>query len=283
MRRHPDNAHAATKGTPCTWGGCVVLLLLVAMTTASAQETKGDVLFDQAHGQLFSPIKDGGLDYSAFAGMFNNAGHATRITQMRVNAPMLHATAALVVSGPFQEFTPAEISAVSEWVSQGGKLIVLLHISQSVARLTEVFGITVSNVPVHERAEDKLIDHASTDFTVTPSEKHEILQGVGAIDFYGSFALLPEGKNVRTLAMTSAESFADINGSNAFDEGDVAQPFCVMAVATWGKGGVLVLGDDAMLSNTFIGKADNGLLAANIVRWAGSMNRVGTEERSNAW
>ena len=46
---------------------------------------------------------------------------------------------------------------------------------------------------------------------------------------------------------------------------------------------VLVLGDDAMLSNTFIVKADNGLLAANIVRWAGSSNAAGNEERGNAW
>ena len=261
----------------------VCMAFLVAASVAAGQpSSKGDILFDQAHGQLFSPIKDGGLDFSTFAGMFRNAGHPMRLTQMRVNAAMLHATSALLVSGPFQEFTGAEISAISEWVSQGGKLIVMLHISQSVARLTEVFGITVSNVPVHERAEDKLIDHASTDFTIAPSEQHEILRGVGAIDFYGSFALLPEGKNVRPLAMTSPESFADINGSNAFDEGDVAQSFCVMAVATWGKGGVLVLGDDALLSNTFIGKADNGTMATNIVRWAGAQNADG-DTRSNAW
>ncbi len=168
-------------------------------------------------------------------------------------------------------------------VAEGGKLIVLLHISQPVARLTQTFGIVVSNVPVHERSQNRLIDRASTDFTVPAKGDHDLFKGVGGIDLYGSFALLAEGGNVTQVAMTSEESFADINDNNQYDEGDVVQPFCVVAAAQWEKGGVLVLGDDAMMSNAFIGKGDNGIFAANIVRWTMRPLGNGETKGNSAW
>ncbi len=242
-------------------------MLLLFMAPLSWADKPAIVLFDQGHGQLFSPFKSDGLSYSLFASLFTKAGFECRTSQATITPRSLQNVSAYIVSGAFRTFDAAEIKVLNDYVQKGGKVVILLHTSEPVARLTESFGIVVSNVPVRETDPGLLIDQSALNFLVQPNPDHGLTKGIGKLAFYGVFALLAEGKECTLLASTTRTSYADLDANGRWNSGDPTQSFGVVALSSHHAGGVLVIGDDALFSNPLITEADNLAFAQRIVEW----------------
>lgn len=232
--------------------------------SATALSAPGRTVFDGSHKEIFSPVSRGELDYSAFADKFSSAGSAVAVNHGRISPQALEGVKTYVIAGPTEEIGPHEMGAIHSFVSRGGNLLVLLHISSPVARLTESFGILVSNFVLAEQSGN--IGGEPQDFLVTRFTPHPVTEGLGKIAVYGSWGLMAE-RNSTEVANTSDKAWADLNRDRKLDEGEPLASFGIIAVAGYGSGKVVVVADDAPFANRFIGEADNGRLADNIVGW----------------
>jgi len=232
--------------------------------TATALKGPGMTVFDGSHQEIFSPENKGELDYSGFADKFTAAGSTVSINRKRVNQQTLEGVRTYVIAGPTQPFGLHEIDALHSFVSKGGNLLILLHISSPVARLSESFGILVSNFVLAEQ--ENKIEGRSQDFLVTRFTDHPVTKGLNRIAVYGTWGVKAQRKAVE-VAKTSDKAWADINRNRKYDEGEPIGSFGIVAVTGYGSGKVVVVADDAPFANRFIGEADNPMLADNIVGW----------------
>ncbi len=221
-------------------------------------------VFDAGHNEVFSPVKDGPVHYSAFRGMFVKNGFEAVLLDAPVTPEGLSRADIYIIAGPMQGFTQDEISALKAYVENGGSLLVMLHISSPVAALLPSFGVTVSNYVLGER--ENTIKGAAQDFYLTDLTDHPINAGVKKIAVFGAWGLLAEGR-AKATAHTSAWAWFDANRNRQYDHNEPRQSFAVSAVCECGKGRVVVIGDDAPFANGFIKEAGNTRLAQNVIKW----------------
>lgn len=243
------------------------LLLILTLTVLLYGGDPKIVLIDEAHGELFSPQLSRPLDYSHLARLFKKAGLTIKLQEQSVTPEALVGVRMFVVSGAFKEFTPFEVRTIMEYIRGGGSLLILLHVSAPLARLTEQLGIIVSNVVIVERDTKLQIAHEPLNFYVNRFQPHPIFSKVRRVAVYGSWGLLAEGRFARTLALTSEKAYADLDKNRRLDPGDPTQSFGIVASAELQKGKILVIGDDALFNNIFITEGDNERFATNIIRW----------------
>lgn len=240
--------------------------------TAPAENTKkplkaktaSKAVFDLGHSEIFSPVKDGPLNYTIFHDALKHSGGQVGINSEPITASTLKGVKTYIIAGPVQPLTGQEIAALETFVKDGGNLLVLLHISFPVAELTNSFGIVVSNFTIGERT--GLIEDRSQDFFVTSFGPHAVTSGLKKIAVYGTWGLMAN-KPAKVVASTSEKAWADIDRNRAFDKGEPVQEFGIVAVSQFGKGKVAVVADDAPFANRFIVEADNRRLAENIIEW----------------
>jgi len=223
-----------------------------------------NVVFDMAHNEIFSPENDGKLHYSSFYKGFQEAGAKASVNLRLVTPEVLKGTDAYVIAGPARPFITPEIGALRGFVHNGGSLLVLLHISEPVARLTESFGILVSNFVVSE--EENTIRGKSQDFIVKDIAPSPVTKGLKEIAVFGSWGLMTE-RGAVTVARTSKKAWADLDRNRAHDKKEPTQSFGIIAVREFGAGRVVVVADDAPFANAFINAGDNAALAQNIINW----------------
>ena len=231
------------------------------------EEIKGSnfrVAFDVSHGEIFSPVEEGPLNYSTFYRRFREAGAELFLNRQPVTSEALSNFDAYVIAGPTQEFTDKEIAAMQGYIHGGGRLLVLLHIASPVARLTEAFGVVVSNHVISE--ETDMIKGQSQDFFVSRFSPHPVTDGLKKIAVFGTWGLMAD-HNARVVAETSDKAWADLNRNRAHDKDEPSAAFGIVAVSEPGAGRVAVVADDAPFANLFIESADNKTLANNIIKW----------------
>ncbi len=245
--------------------GLIVPPHSLAAGKAKAAKAAGfNVVFDMAHNEIFSPENDGKLHYSSFYKGFQEAGAKTSVNLRLVTPEVLKGIDAYVIAGPARDFITPEIGALQGFVHNGGSLLVLLHISSPVARLTESFGILVSNFVVSE--EQNTIKGKSQDFVVKDIAPSPVTKGLKEIAVFGSWGLMTEGRAV-TVARTSKKAWADLDRNRVHDKKEPTQAFGIIAVREFGAGRVVVVADDAPFANAFINVGDNAGLAQNIINW----------------
>lgn len=230
------------------------------LNAAAASRT----VFDLGHSEIFSPIKEGDLNYTIFHDALRQSGAEVGINKEPITSSTLKGVRTYIIAGPVQPLTGQEIAALESFVKNGGNLLVLLHISFPVAELTSSFGIMVSNFTIGERT--GLINGKSQDFFVTSFGQHAVTSGLRKLSVYGTWGLMAE-KPARVVASTSEKAWADMDRNRSFDKGEPMQDFGIVAVAQPGKGKVAVVADDAPFANRFINEADNRRLAENIIEW----------------
>lgn len=224
----------------------------------------GKTVFDLGHSEIFSPVKEGELNYTIFHDALRQMGTEVGVNKEPITGSTLKGVGTYIIAGPIQPLTHGEVAALETFVKNGGNLLVLLHISFPVAELTSSFGIVVSNFTIGERTD--LIGGKSQDFFVTSFGQHPVTSGVKRIAVYGTWGLMAE-KPAKVVASTSDKAWADVDRNRAFDKGEPVQDFGIVAIAQPGKGKVAVVADDAPFANRFITEADNRRLADNIIEW----------------
>ncbi len=222
------------------------------------------VAFDRTHDEIFSPVGDGPMDYSTFYEVLKELGGEPFLNSSGVTQDVLSRVDLYVIAGPAKEFSHAEFQPLSKYVYEGGNLLVLMHISSPVARLTEVFGIIVSNFVIAEDAVQ--IGGKAQDFYVTRFKEHPVTKGLKKVAVFGTWGLMTEGR-ATVLASTSEKAWADLNRNHRFDDGEPVAVFGIIAVSDFGLGKVLVVADDSLFANGSIGEADNMAHVRNIIGW----------------
>jgi len=226
-------------------------------------EGRLNTAFDASHKEIFSASEEGPLNYSTFYRSLKEFGRVTENAEP-VTDLGLSELDVYVIAGPSEEFKMTEIQALVRFVHDGGNLLVLLHVSRPVARLTEAFGITVSNFVVNENRDT--VKGESRDFYVTRFTAHPVTGGLERVAVFGTWGLLAE-RGGAVVAETSPEAWADLNRNRAFDEGEPTQAFGIIAAKEYGRGKVVIVADDAPFANAFINVGDNRALVDNVIRW----------------
>jgi len=237
---------------------------MAAKGHGARKAARGRTIFDMYHGEIFSPVETGPLNYSSFYEGFKKAGEDVSVSMVKISPESLKGVKTVVFAGPSRELWPDEIEALVRFVHNGGNLLVLLHISSPVARLTEPFGILVSNFVISQP--DNKIDGHSQDFLVKNLKKHPLTKGVKNIAVYGTWGLMTDNM-AKTVAATSPHAWADLNRNRTYDKNEPVQSFGIVGTRELGKGKVVVVADDAPFANRFIDKADNRRFSNNIIRW----------------
>jgi hypothetical protein len=241
----------------------IISILFLLFSTVHAQ-ARTAVLFDQGHGQRFIIDRGGDLDLSLLAGTFRDLGHEVSTSSAPLTEKLLAGIDVLLISGPFQPYSPDEIEAVTRFVERGGAVCITLHIAPPLFSLLRRLGIDHSNSVIHE--EEGIIKGDPLHFRVTRLEGHPLFQGISQFSLYGAWALLDKRPGVRSIARTSPSAWVDLNGNGTFDQGDARQSFAVAVAGEAGKGRFVVFGDDAIFQNKFL-KEENLTLARNLAAW----------------
>jgi hypothetical protein len=242
----------------------VLLSLYFVLSGFKIGNEKPLVIFDQGHGQRFVIEEKGPLDLSKLSDLFKKQGFIVASNVKRISDKTLDGAAALIISGAFVPLTPAEVDAVTHFVEKGGKLCVMLHIGQPVAKLLWRFNVLISNAPINEQ--ENIIGNNQQDFYITRLERHPLTKGLKRFAVYGGWALKSSDNKGKVIAQTSPKAWIDLNGDRRFDEGDARQSFGVIISGSYGKGGYVVFGDDAIFQNRFLQK-ENIELGENLVKW----------------
>jgi len=243
---------------------CIALLTGLGLMVCPAVFAAPRVWFDQGHAQAFKVERSGELQLSSLAGVFSEAGWEVRAGDTPLTSQLLKGTQALVISGPFKPFVASEIEAVLNFVRNGGRLAVMLHIGPPLAGLLEPLGVLHSNGAIQEQI--NLIDEDPLNFKAQMDQPHSLTAGLNSFSLYGSWALLAEGGQTEVLARSSEQSWIDLNGNRQRDAADAQQAFAVVVHGRLGQGAYLVFGDDAIFQNRFL-HGGNLDLARNLASW----------------
>ena len=242
----------------------MAFICTVLFVASSEIALAGGVLFDTSHTVVFQPHSEQSLGLKSFLSLFEERGRKVSVGNAPITVKSLASFDTLILPGPMRPFGKGEIDLIDTFVRDGGNLVILLHISSPVARLTERFGIIVSSMVISEH--ENLIKEQSQDFFVKDIKPHPVTKGVHSIALLGTWGLLAE-EGAAIVASTTERAWGDGNRNRIYDEGEPMVKAGVVAVAEPGKGKVVVVADDAPLANAFLEMGDNLALARNIVEW----------------
>ncbi len=226
---------------------------------------KGDrTVFDLSHGQAGSPAQSGPLDYSLFYQTVLSKGGNVEFNFNPVSPHGLTGVSTYIIPGAERRFTADEVSAIVDFVGNGGNLIVLVRSSGPVAELTNAFGIAVSNFKINEKSGN--IGNEAQNFSVSNFWPHPVTRGLEQITVYGAWAVLAEN-GALAVATTSGYAWVDLDEDCAQGPSDPVQTFGVIAIREAGRGKVVVVSDNSPFLNRNLIEADNRRLAENILNW----------------
>ena len=243
---------------------CVFLLFLSLFVFGSPCFAR-TLMVDQGHGQAFLIENNGPLDLSDLAEIFTDQGF-----ELKVNATnpfqdtSFAGIDALVISGPFLPLTGDETNSIIQFINDGGKLCLMLHIPSPASTLLKKLGVAVSFTPINER--ENLLGTNIKDFSVVSLQPHPITEGLQSFKVYGIWGVMSDNDYSSVIASASSKSWVDMNKNNTLDEGDGVYPYGLVVTGNIGKGSFVVFGDDAIFQNQFI-NAENKQLAINLAKW----------------
>ncbi len=206
------------------------LILVVLLLTLSACTSEKFVVWDVEHKPVFPTSH-----YSKLIGYFEANVVEGGVDELK-NAK------ALILAGVTGNFTEEEIDRIVDFVKGGGKLVVLIHVPpRNLEPLLSKFGVNASLTP-----------YEVMEVAAVPGEENVLTEGVKEIYMRGVF--LVDG-DLFVLKKERVVVFGGVSKKG------------VAKLVKFGKGEVLVFGDDAMFLNSYITRADNLKLAKNIAKW----------------
>lgn len=242
----------------------LLTLVFLLFFSLSAQAYHPRILFDQAHGQAFVIEEESELHLSKLAQTLVDQGYEVSSTRHPLTVELLDKTDALIISGAFKPFSAQEIVNIKQFIAEGGRVAVMIHVGAPVLSLLLELGVDVANGVIREA--EQLIGSEPLNFVSSRLETHPLTAGLKSFSLYGSWPVRPLSASGTTLAYTSAGAWVDLTGDKQRSPGDVTQSFGVVVVNRIGQGELLVFGDDALFQNRFL-KLENQRLAVNLGHW----------------
>lgn len=222
------------------------------------------LLFDQGHRQAFVIQKEGPLQLSQLARLFQQQGWEVEQSSGALTEQLLADIDALIISGAFSPLTSDEINAVLKYLRHGGRLAVMIHIGQPVLPFMHELGVDVGTRVINERPNRP--DDKSIDFVVSNLMPHPLTKNLVSFAIYGGWPLRCFNKTGQTIASSSVHSWVDMNQDKKFSKVDIMSPFAVLVVGKLGLGSFAIFADDAIFQNQFL-NGGNKTLAENLGHW----------------
>lgn len=186
----------------------------------------------------------------------------------------------LVIAFPSKKFSPSEVQAVTQFVYQGGGLLLcgewggIFDHAKYLNQISEVFGITFN--------EDRVCDLENIAPTAAGRKRAYNVRITGLNRAY------PITYNVQSFVVTSGcsltvpyrnmmvawggpKSWRDIDMDSEFDPGEEYGWVPVMVAAVYGDGRVVGLGDASVFSNDSMDDQNHQMLAYNTFNWLGKV------------
>lgn len=245
----------------------LVMALFLWCSSVVPSGAAPSVLFDESHGQQFVIGKNGPLQLSELASLYQVNGFAVSNQTDGLSREALSAVDVLILSGPFRPLSEAEVEAVIEFVDAGGGLAIMLHIAPPVRALLHRLDVDFTNGTLRET--NQIIDGNPLNFKIGIMSDHPVTTGLANFSVYGAWALRGTAPHTKILAETTPHGWVDLDRNNQRTKGDAAQMFGVMVAGEIGRGRYVVLGDDAVFQNRFLDES-NRQLAIQLIQWLGS-------------
>jgi Domain of unknown function (DUF4350) len=237
---------------------CLLLLPISALADAPR------LLFDQGHRQAFVIEKEGPLQLSQLAELFQQQGWQVEQTRETLSRESLNDIDALIISGAFSPLSPDEIDAVLGYLQRGGKLAVMIHIGQPLLPLVHELGVDVGSRVINEKQNQP--NGKTIDFRVQSFNPHPLTENLQSFTIYGGWPLRVFEQQGKPIASSGPHSWVDMNQDKKFSKGDMISPFNVLVSGDYGRGSFAVFADDAIFQNQFL-RGGNKALAENLGRW----------------
>ncbi len=286
------------------------LLALIALVSVSCNDAEtyhpphGEgpwILVDLYHTRIQNPedyrLTKGNYQYQGvfgfhrlFSHLTDNGYKWTSIREMPLSAPRLKGFDVLFINLVHDErpdFSAEEIKAIQEFVYEGGGLFIISDHS-NVYRHAERIN------PILKPMEIQAYYHTAVDFPPTYSvggsgwimirnfSDHPVAQDLDMVSFQTGGPV----DSKHGVAFTSEDSFADLwdeketggfYGNWKHDGDPVAEPrgpLNAVAAATYGKGRVVVAGDQNMFGDAWLHFGNNFELALNTFEWAAQQDEI---------
>ena len=162
-------------------------------------------------------------------------GHGMRVTELprpfTIDSSLLAPYPLVIRAGQYGTYTSSELAAYRQYVSRGGRLILLseFHRPEESDMLALMFGLMFRGVSSGEN-----VIHRYT--------AHPITKGLSDIPYLVGSGLFKTPPSATILGYLSESTFIDLNGNRVQDPGE---PSCapVMGVMRFGKGQIFFMGD----------------------------------------
>lgn len=174
----------------------------------------------------------------------------------------LSSNSTLLIIGPTQNYTEDEAAQVLMFMQSGGRVIVMDDFGTSDSLLQNI------NSPIRIDQKSLCQDdsfYRSPAFPIIEDLKNESLTaGVRTLEFNHP-APLVVSDSATVLATTSSIAWIDSNGNSRIDSGETFGKYPMIATASYGAGGLVVVGDADLFINGMLNAEDNGILLANLL------------------
>jgi hypothetical protein len=183
--------------------------------------------------------RDTGFDSSsrhqgkAFADYLRASG--MRVTELPrpfvIDSSLLAPFRLVIRAGPFGSYTSSELAAYQQYVSRGGRLILLSEFQRpgESDMLAHTFGLEFRGVSTGEN-------------TINRFTAHPITKGLSEIPYKIGSGIFGAPPSATILGYLSESTFIDLNGNGVQDPGEPSSA-PVMGVMRFGKGQIFFMGD----------------------------------------
>ena len=258
------------------------LILIIGTNFVAAENPK--VLFDESKhpDNFYSVYNLGPMGTSSFAALLEKNGFTvSRSTEGPINAEKLKRYDVLVLMSIGDNYTDDEVSAIRDFVYNGGGLYLIgsnwgdVDGDQdfSFNKIAKSFGVSFANNEIVTDNDHNIVYPVFVQ--VTDLRPSPITNNVS--EFYyimGTYLKDPGTSSV--VAYTYNESFGDqgttdsegITESNGeIDDNETAGPLPIMSTMEYGQGRIIFTGDASTYENDWIYRSNGWILGLNSVNW----------------
>lgn len=227
---------------------------------------RGSIVFDMAHGEIFSATDPSPLGQSSAIRRMRQAGFEVVINKQLITDDTLAEASGLVLAGPMAPLSPEEYDAINSFVLRGGTVLLTIHVPFPVLMVPAHWGLPVGTDIVMSKRPAGAPEEPSI-FRADSIADDEITQGVESVLVVSGWPVSTAGDTARLVVSTGEDSWLSASGDRdpAPPADDELTSFGVVGVARVGEGLVIVSGDDAIFANAALAEADNARLLDNII------------------
>jgi hypothetical protein len=285
------------KSTLLSAGETAMISAILQVTRAKGEKI---VYFLTGHGEGDIKNSDTNDGYSKIRGALSDEFYTDKIFSLVETGAVPQDATVVVLLGPKQEFTPAEISALDAYVQDGGALLVLLD-PEAPASLIAFLGQYGFNLPplVAVDPGKRLYAGEILTFRVSATANpHRMITSVNAPPIFSGARMVEvrpdeaKGISVQPILATSGDGWATAPDNITSDgqvqrvlERDVPGPVPIAGEAVLQKGEkhgrIVVFGDSDLTTNFLIDHGGNRDLFVNAINWlAEDIGQIGARPYS---